>query len=265
MNIFLYPHLLPGTHLHQPRSAGAFTPGWPNASAADLKLRHAPTLQLGESRESLDGLCGSRENLDGYLTPVPSQKTVETVEPTLNDNQVTPYYERSCPEAVFTIRYSSAWEEVLNAFVDNIQGKSHDLGEFYVEDNFGNRYNFQDGGRLNKPPSADLFPIRVLRMENTPDVPSGPPTAATSEEAPSESPEHEVELPPPIPKTTETPCPKPKLGEHGEQGGKAEKDQVQPASVKHREMRPQPTPPSQNAYTDGSYWKKLASVFSCFF
>ena len=276
------PFASPGTHLHEPRSAGAFTPGWPYASAGDQKILNAKTLRLGESRDSLViGRSGTRSptQLDGYSTPSPSQKREGLNEKqNLNDNQVTPYYERSDPEALFTIRYSLAWEEVLNAMVDNIKAKSLNIEEYYVEDNFGNRYSFQDGGKLDKPPSADLFPIRILPKEThledrdasggTPPPASGPSIVTAGSEAPEETPSvnefqknmNETEGPK-ILETIEPPCPEQTQGEPVEGGGNVERDQVGKSGVKRREMTSQPTAaPAMNAYEDGSYWKKLGSV-----
>lgn len=146
---FLKPHhffVSPFASRH-PSSAlsWSFHSGWPNASA-DLKLLHANTLQLGKSpgklgRSVREWCQPFPDNLDGYSTPSPSQKAVNLNEkPHFNDNQVTPYHERSCPEALFIIRYSLPWEEVLNAMVDNIKTKSLNIEERYVEKNFGNRY-----------------------------------------------------------------------------------------------------------------------------
>lgn len=102
-----------------------------------------------------------------------------------------------------------------------------------------------------------------------PPPPSVPLTTTSGEGTPNEVPEQlgSDEVAPKAPEETEPPCTKPKPGDLGERGSKTERDQVGEAGVKPRgEMRsgptapPHPTAPPMNAYTDGSYWKKLASV-----
>ena len=127
--------------------------------------------------------------------------------------------------------------------------------------------NVQDGGRLDKPPAADLFPIWIFPKENhledpdvsggTPPEPSWPPMVTSGSEAQGKTPGDEFqeqlanmdkEEEPKIPETTEPTCPEQTQGELVEAGGKVERDQVGKAVVKDGEMTSQPTAPSKIAY-----------------
>ena len=222
-----------GTHLHEPRSAGNFVPGWPHASAGELterQLRHAPTMRLEDtlSRESLE-VAATPKRADSFSTQSP-------VEP---DNQTTPFDERQVnPDAHFTIRFSPGWECVLDAVLHNMGGPFTD---FVIEDKFGQSYPIDGEGKLaRKPSGADVFPLSLLSAPAPAEVEPGAPLESTHETH-----EHEKET-----------------GDVGEEDSRVDKSPevaVTPPApdVNSGGGLPLSIPPGGDMYADGSYWKNL--------
>ena len=226
-----------GTHLHEPRSAGSFVPGWPHASAGELterQLRHAPTMRLEDTL--------SRESLEVAATPkrADSQPTPSPVEP---DNQTTPFDERQVnPDAHFTIRFSAGWEYVLDAALHNMGGPHTD---FVIEDKFGQSYPLNCEGKLVRMPSgADVFPLSLL---------SAPPPEEVEPGAPLESTPHE---------TVENEKEK-GVDDVGREDSHIDKSPAlvvappAPGVNTGGGGHPPSVPPGGDMYADGSYWKNL--------
>lgn len=232
-----FPLAFRGSHLHQPRAAGAFVAGRPNTSAGPFQqLNHGKTLVLGESA-SVDSLKVAPSA--GELG-TPPQATVQTVQ----DNQTTPYYEKPPPEdALFTITHSASWEPVLMAVVQNLKGSGLSIDELILVDNFGRLYPFQDvSGALTCPgPSASDFPIYIMKKE----------LVDTCRETQKDSPSLEsVE-----PRNLE-----PEFSKGPTEGGGAPPVDPTPADdgrskVPNNDDRIPPQ--KEDPYADGSYWKKL--------
>ena len=228
-----FPLAFRGSHLHQPRAAGAFVAGRPTASAGPFNhLRNQKTLVLGESR-STDSLnvAASRDDLN---TPPQATATV------LPDNQTTPYYEKPPPEdALFTITHSAGWEQVLMAVVQNLKVS---IDEVILVDNFGRLYPFQDvSGSLTCPgPSASDFPIYIMKKE----------LVDTCRETQKES-----SSPEPVePRILEQDFPVPTEGGGTPPLHPTSPEDGRPEVPKKDDPIP---PPKDDGYGDGSYWKKL--------
>ena len=224
-----------GTHLHEPRSAGNFVPGWAHASAGELterQLRHAPTMRLEDTL--------SRDSLEVAATPkrVDSSPAQSPVEP---DNQTTPFDQRQVnPDAHFTIRFTPGWEYVLDAALHNM---GEPYTDFVIEDKFGHSYPIDGEGKLARMPSgADVFPLSLLSAPPPEEVEPGAPLEPTHETHESEK-EKEVD----------------DVRKEDSHIDKSPAVAVTPPApgVYSGGDHPPSIPPGGDMYADGSYWKNL--------